>query len=258
MHPPNPWAASSASPFLWAHRGASALAPENTLAAFDLARDEGADGIELDVHLSRDGIPVVIHDETLERTTDGRGAVSCLRACELRRLDAGRWFSPAFAGERIPLLSEVLDWAGADMPLNVELKTLRAGEVTLRLLKEFPRCRVLVSSFNHRLLAALRDAEPELPLGFLCDARLWRFALRRAQAARAAGFHPREDLVSAALARRVRDAGLALFPWTVDDAGRAARLLRQGASGLFTNRPGALRQELAGAVGLTIGRDLLT
>lgn len=252
------WEASSASPFIWAHRGASALAPENTLAAFSLAWDEGADGIELDVHLSRDGIPVVIHDETLERTTDGRGAVSSLRASELRRLDAGRWFAPAFAGERIPLLSEVLDWAGEDLPLNIELKTLRAGEATLRLLKDYPRCRVLVSSFDQRLLAALRAAEPRLPLGFLCDSRLWRLVLRRALAAGAASFHPRADLVSPALARRVKDAGLALYPWTVDDPERAGRLLRRGASGLFTNRPGALREELAVQAGLTFGRELLT
>lgn len=245
MYPPNFSEAGSAFPFIWAHRGASARAPENTLAAFDLAREDGADGIELDVHLSRDGIPVVIHDETLERTTNGRGAVSSLRASELRRLDAGRWFAPAFAGERIPLLSEVLAWAGEDMPLNVELKTLRAGEATLRLLKDYPRRRVLVSSFNHRLLAALREAEPRLPLGFLCDARLWRLGLRRALAAGAFSFHPRADLVSVALARRVKEAGLALYPWTVDDAGRAARLLRLGATGLFTNRPGELREELA-------------
>ena len=94
--------------FIWAHRGASASAPENTLAAFRAAEAAGAAGIELDVHLSADGVPVVIHDETVDRTTDGHGPVAALTLCRLRQLDAGRWFAPAFAGEALPTLEEIL------------------------------------------------------------------------------------------------------------------------------------------------------
>ncbi|MDO3379217.1 glycerophosphodiester phosphodiesterase [Geoalkalibacter halelectricus] len=230
--------------WFWAHRGASACAPENTLAAFRLAEAQGADGIELDVHISRDGVPMVIHDETLERTTNGRGRVADTRLRDLRRLDAGRWFAPEFAGEPLPLLAEVLEWAGERVPLNLELKDRRTGAAVLRLLHHYPQCRVLVSSFDHRLLKDLRAQAPQLPLGFLCESRLWRLALRRAQAAGAHSFHPRQDLVGSSLARAVRGAGLALYTWTLDDAPRAAALMRLGIAGLFTNRPGALRREL--------------
>ncbi len=96
-------------PFLWAHRGASFCAPENTLAAFAAAVAAGADGIELDIHLSRNGIPVVIHDETLQRTTDGYGAVAGRTLQQLQQLDAGSWFSAAFADQVIPSLEEVLN-----------------------------------------------------------------------------------------------------------------------------------------------------
>jgi glycerophosphoryl diester phosphodiesterase len=92
-------------PFLWAHRGASKNAPENTMAAFAAAVELGVDGLELDIHLSRDGIPVVIHDESLERTTNGRGFVSDASLVQLQQLDAGAWFSPEFTGEPLPTLA---------------------------------------------------------------------------------------------------------------------------------------------------------
>jgi glycerophosphoryl diester phosphodiesterase len=229
---------------IWAHRGASADAPENTLAAFSQAERQGADGIELDVHLSRDGVPVVIHDERVERTTNGRGAVADLRVRELRSLDAGSWFAPGFAKERIPLLSEVLEWAGDRIRLNLELKTLRAGEATLALLEMHQQCQVLISSFNHRLLRTLRDREPSLELGFLCESRFWRLAMWRAAHSGAHSFHPREDLMSASLVARAQRSGLAVYPWTVDDVARTRKLLHLGVDGVFTNRPGALRREL--------------
>ena len=115
----------SALPLLIAHRGASALAPENTMAAFRLAVEAGADLVELDVRLSADGHPVVIHDAYLSRTTDGLGPVARTPLAALQRLDAGSWFAPRFAGERIPTLDEVLRWAQSctpPIPLMVELK----------------------------------------------------------------------------------------------------------------------------------------
>ncbi len=155
--------------FIWAHRGASAQAPENTLAAFGLALELGADGIELDVHLSRDEVPVVIHDETLERTTDGRGKVADRTWADLRALDAGRWFAPSFAGEPVPSLQQALDLVGMRARINVEIKSAAAGQAVLTLLERYPRCQVLVSSFDHRVLARMRRAAPHLPLGFLLD-----------------------------------------------------------------------------------------
>ncbi len=224
--------------FVWAHRGASAVAPENTLAAFAEAETAGADGIELDIHLCRDGIPVVIHDDDVERTTNGRGQVARLSLAELRRLDAGSWFSPRFAGEPIPTLEEVLSWAGDRLRLNLEIKDYRAGAAIVELLRRFPDARVLVSSFNHRLLADLRRADAALPLGFLVDSRFWRGAVRRAKAAQAESLHPRQDLVDRVLLSACRRQGLAVYSWTVDDPQRTRALERLGVDGIFTNDPG--------------------
>jgi len=223
--------------FVWAHRGASAEAPENTLVAFVAAEAAGADGIELDVHLSRDGVPVVIHDATVDRTTSGHGAVARLSLDELRRLDAGSWFSRRFAGEPVPTLEEVLHWAEGRLWLNLEIKEYVAGQAILELLPRYPRARILVSSFDHKLLAALRRLDPELPLGFLVESVFWRGAVRRAVAARAESLNPRYDLVSRPLLAACRRHGLAVYPWTVDAPQRVAGLARQGVDGIFTNDP---------------------
>ncbi len=227
-------------PFIWAHRGASLRAPENTLTAFELAADGGADGIECDVHLSRDGVPVVIHDETLERTTNGRGAVGARSLSELRRLDAGGWFGPEWAGEPIPTLEEVLSLAGSTLRVNIEIKSAAAGRAVLELLAAWPSARVLVSSFDHRLLAALRRESDTLPLGFLCESRLWRRAFERAVRHGAESFHPRRDRLSPAMLRACHGAGLKVYPWTVDSPAEMRALLRRQVDGWFTNEPATL------------------
>ncbi len=228
---------------IWAHRGASSLAPENTMAAFKAAEAAGAQGLELDVHLSRDGVPVVLHDETLERTTDGRGAVKRFRLRELQQLDAGSWYGPEFAGESLPTLSDVLSWAEDRMLINIEIKTASAATAVLELLADFPRARILVSSFNHRLLGKLAQLAPELALGVLVDSPFWRLALKRAVRCGARSLHPRQDLVSRAMMQACRRQGLAVYPWTVDDPGRLSTLLRMGADGVFTNDPGSTLAE---------------
>jgi glycerophosphoryl diester phosphodiesterase len=228
-------------PFIWAHRGASGRAPENTMAAFLAAETDGADGIELDLHLSRDGVPMVIHDERLERTTNGTGLVAHRSLVELQRLDAGAWYGPTFAGERLPTLADVLAWASDRLRLNLEVKTAAAGRAVHSALADFPRCRVLISSFEHRMLTALRDLDPALPLGFLSDARFWRRGLARAAAARAESFHPRQDLISRQLVEACHRQGITVFPWTIDAPDRAATLLRLGVDGLFTNDPAGMQ-----------------
>jgi len=232
------------SVFLWAHRGFSAQAPENTLAAFSLAEAAGADGIELDVHLSREKVPMVIHDETVDRTTDGRGVVADLTVRQLQSLDAGSWFSGQFAAEAIPTLEEVFQWAGDRLRLNLEIKSAAAGKAVLDLLDVYAQVDVLVSSFDHDLLSELHRCSPALPLAFLCDSHFWRRPLKRAIACEARAFHPSVRLVSRPLINAARHAGLAVHAWTVDDPGTARNLLRRGCSGLFTNNPGKL-QEIA-------------
>jgi glycerophosphoryl diester phosphodiesterase len=230
---------------LWAHRGASTDAPENTLAAFVLAERQGADGIELDVQLSRDGVPLILHDETLDRTTNGQGRADRLNWSELRGLDAGRWFGSEFAGERLPSLAEVLEWADDRLLLNLEVKDSAAVDALLTTLKQFPQARVLISSFDHKLLAALRSVAPDLRLGFLNDSRFWRRALQRATRARAVSFHPRVDQVSRPLLAACQTANVVVYPWTVNTAAVAHRLRGLGVAGVFSNRPGLLRRELS-------------
>ena len=225
-------------PFIWAHRGASGLAPENTMAAFTLAEQVGSDGIELDVHLSRDGVPVVIHDEAVDRTTDGHGVVADLFSRELRELDAGSWFAPAFNCEPVPTLADVLVWAEDRLRLNVEIKSVRAGRAVIDLLAEFPRARVLVSSFSHELLLAMRQWSPALPIGFLIDSHFWRIALKRAVFCRAESFNPPAQHVSHLLVNACHRQGLTVFPWTVDSISQQNSLLRMGVDGFFTNSPG--------------------
>ncbi|MFO7984000.1 MAG: glycerophosphodiester phosphodiesterase family protein [Desulfuromonadales bacterium] len=223
--------------FLWAHRGASAVAPENTIAAFAEAETAGADGIELDVHLSRDGVPVVIHDETLRRTTDGSGLVADFPVAELQRLDAGSWFAPEFAGEAIPTLEEVLDWAAGRLRINVEIKTADAGLAVLELMRASPGSNVLLSSFDSDLLAFLRRDDDDLPLGFLCDSRSWKKVLRKAIECKAESFHPRGNLVSRPMIAACRDSHIGIYPWTVDRPQEIRRFRRLGTDGLFTNNP---------------------
>lgn len=227
-------------PFLWAHRGASCCAPENTMAAFAAAVESGADGLELDIHLSRDGIPVVIHDETLQRTTDGHGPVAGMTWQQLQRLDAGSWFASEFTGESIPCLEEVLNTFGGRLRLNLELKEFRAGMAVLELLKQYPSAQVVVSSFNYDLLRRLRSADGHLSLAVLFDSGSWRYAVKTASDLSACAFHPEVNLVTRPMIAACTLAGLPVFVWTVDRACTARSLIRAGAAGLFTNDPAKL------------------
>lgn len=157
---------NTSRPWVIAHRGGAALAPENTLAAFKAAMDAGADAVELDVHLSRDGRLIVMHDETVDRTTDGSGAIADLTGAELKRLDAGSWFGAGYAGERVPYLEEVLALAAHPV---IELKYGSERypgieETVVHALRTTGRMRdAIVISGNPSPLAALKRFAPELP-----------------------------------------------------------------------------------------------
>lgn len=227
-------------PLIWAHRGASARAPENTFSAFAAAVADGADGLELDIQLSRDGTPVVMHDESVDRTTDGAGLVRELRLQELQALDAGAWFSPAFAGEKVPTLEQVLVNFAGRLFLNLEVKQRQAGLVVLEMLRDCPRPEVLISSFDWSLLALLRRADPRIPLAVLLETRHWHRALCVARQIRAVSLHPRVDLLSRPLLASCRHRGVPVIPWTVDEPRIAQRLFRAGVAGVFSNHPLAL------------------
>jgi glycerophosphoryl diester phosphodiesterase len=235
-------------PFIWAHRGASKIAPENTMAAFSAAVELGADGLELDIHLSRDGIPVVIHDESLERTTDGRGLVADASLEQLQQLDAGGWFSPDFMGESLPTLAEVLSVFSGKLRLNLELKEFSAGVAVLSLLRQHSDAEVVISSFDYDLLKGLRSLAETLPLAVLFDDGNWQQAVRLANEISACAFHPADNLVCHRMVAACRKLALPVSVWTVDRAEQARSLVRMGVSGLFTNDPGALRSAIPALV----------
>jgi glycerophosphoryl diester phosphodiesterase len=238
-------------PLVIAHRGASFEAPENTIVAFELASAYGADAIHLDVQLSRDGRPVVIHDGALERTTDGTGAVGDRTVRELKRLDAGAWRGPRFRGQRIQTLEEVLErfrdrlqfWielpAGLDHSLDVEDRVVSLLEIYE------VRERAVIQSFDHGALARISAMERDIRLGGLIE----RPPIEPGRAAEA-GWHavcPAAGLVSAEATAALERAGLACYVWTVNEPAQMDRLVEIRVSGIITGRPDRLRERIARA-----------
>lgn len=230
----------------FAHRGARGHAPENTLLAFNLAFDLGADAIECDVQRSSDGELVIIHDGTVNRTTNGAGAVTALSLADLRALDAGfRWRIP----QRIPILAETLDLvrrrAGA---LNLEIKgesvadsvaTAEVVEPVLRALEEPLRARLLVSSFELPAVALLKERLPWLRVAALFGGREWqkKDMLAPALAMGAEAIHPGVSLTTADLVTQAHASGLRVNVWTANRRATIRKLLAWGVDGLFSDYP---------------------
>lgn len=236
-----------------AHRGASAAAPPNTLAAFEKAIELGADGIEFDVHLSADGVPVIIHDFAVDTTTDGSGRVADLTLAQLKRLDAGIRFAPAFAGEHIPTLEEVLEAVGNRLLLNVELKTtsLRDNGLEQAVIAQVRQHnldnRVLFSSFNPFSLRRAKRIAPHIPAGLLYAPDLPLY-LRRAWLAFLVPHearHPHYKMVDAHYMAWAGRRGYRVNTWTVDDPAEMRRLIGLGVDGIITNVPNLLASILA-------------
>jgi glycerophosphoryl diester phosphodiesterase len=250
-------------PLILGHRGASAVAPENTLPAFRRARELGADGVELDVTLTRDGVPVVIHDDTVDRTTNGHGEIRRMTIAEVKHLDAGSWKGEQFRGETIPTLAEVFDgladWleprASVRAPsgvVNVEIKSATLGTdgversvVNLISQRDLAK-RVIISSFNPLALARVKGLNPELRLGLLYsqDEPIY---LRRAWLRVLVGpsaLHPEHTLINPAYMDWARRKRLEVNTWTVDEPEEARRLTGLGVTALITNRPDVVKQAL--------------
>jgi glycerophosphoryl diester phosphodiesterase len=230
------------------HRGAAALAPENTLAGLRAAAAAGASWVEFDVKLTADGVAVLIHDDTLDRTTDGRGAVAATASSTIAALDAGGWFGAAFRGERVPTLIEAIDeLARLGLGANIEIKPSPGhAEVTARAVGSVVSAHwpgqlpaPLISSFEPACLAVMRDHTPDLPRGLLVK-RLARDWAQSAAALGCVSVNLDRRKASAASVASVLASGLKLVIWTVNEAVEAARLLAAGASGIITDRPDAL------------------
>ncbi|MGH7406693.1 MAG: glycerophosphodiester phosphodiesterase [Candidatus Methylomirabilales bacterium] len=232
-----------------AHRGASADAPENTLPAFEAALAAGADALELDVHMAADGALVVIHDAILGRTTNGPGPVRVHTLAELKRLDAGAWFGPAFAGTSVPTLEEVVALSRGRARVFVEIK---GGSdfypgielAVIRCLKDGGALRdAVVMSFDPLALLAVRSAAPEVETAALLEGRM-ADPVGVAAGARAGGLALEHQLITARERGLTAAAGLRLYAWTVDDEVQMRRLVDLGLDGIVTNFPGRLRRLL--------------
>lgn len=233
-----------------AHRGASGEAPEHTRAALLRAIGYGVDMIEVDVHLSRDGELVVIHDADLGRTTNGAGAVREHDWAMLRTLDAGAWFDPAFAGERLLVLEEVVALVAGRARLNVEVKApppdwpVLAERLAAVLRANDGLRGAIVSCFDPRALRVLREVAPEASLGLLWAHPDVEPAWEWVRALQAVSFHPHWTLATAAVIDRAHRLGLQVLVWTVNDVGDMRRLVAEGVDGIISDFP-----ERFGAVG---------
>jgi glycerophosphoryl diester phosphodiesterase len=240
-------------PLIIAHRGSSAYAPENTLAAFELAASQDADAIELDVDLTRDGHVVVIHDATLDRTTDRQGRVADLTLEEIRRVDAGAWKDAAFTGERVPLLEEVFEAVAQRLLINVEVKSMSlrgAGleaKVAALIEKHGLIDRVIISSFNPFALQRVKRLNVRLACGLIYAPDLpiflrkaWLAPVIRGLNAR----HPHYSQVNKAIVDQFHAPGLAVSVWTVNQAGIVRAMAQAGVDGIIGDDPVLIRETL--------------
>jgi glycerophosphoryl diester phosphodiesterase len=246
------WARPSSRPLLLGHRGARHAAPENTFAAFDLALEEGAEGIELDVRQNADGEVVVCHDLTLERVTEGRDtrAIHALSSSQCREVRLGQ-------GQALPFLSEVIEWAERHQAcLNVEIKA--DGPKRRQLVRAVAQlteqraasANLLVSCFNPLIVLSHAKLAPRVPTAWLIDsarlagsvARLWT---------RGAALHPKQSLITTARMREWKGQGRRIHVWTVNDPARACELAALGVDCLISDNPALLLRALDLAAGVT-------
>lgn len=237
-------------PLIIAHRGCSATHPENTLAAFKAAIAAGAHMIELDVNLSADRRLVVIHDRTVNRTTNGRGAVGDLTVAQLTRLDAGSWFDPRFQDERIPTLAQVLDSVRGRLMVNIEIKSEAVEghgpvDAVERQVLELVHAMamddaILISSFAWRVLEKIRRLDARIALGLLCENPADPRAIDCYRRIDGFSWHPDGRRLTRAQVDAWHDMGACVLPYQVVNRAALQRLLAMGVDGVFVDDPGWL------------------
>ncbi len=228
---------------IFGHRGASAYAPMNTLPAFEKAVELGADGVELDVHLSKDGQLIVLHDFTVDHTTNGSGYVRDMTLAELKTLDAGsKLFGEAFKNTRIPTLDEVFEAVGHKLLINVEIKS--ESEITDGVEQRVADCllrhtmarRVIVSSFNPLALRRFREIMPSVPIGYLY-APDYHFFDEVMDALPHEARHPHHSIIDMSYMQWAHQHGYRVNTWTVNDPARAVELHKFGVDMLISDKP---------------------
>ncbi|WP_409305163.1 glycerophosphodiester phosphodiesterase [Peribacillus sp. SCS-155] len=234
------------SPMRIAHRGAAGYCPENTLASYRKAVELGADLIEIDVQLSKDGKIVVIHDETVDRTTDGQGDVRNYMLKDLRKLDAGSWYDSGFTGERIPTLREVLDEILPQAGLMIEIKDPHLNKGIEEKLVEELKSRhipsdqqIMVQSFDQHCIKRFHKLLPSIPAGVLFKYSPLGISSRKISeiSGFASFINTKRTMMSPRLAARIKAAGLEAFTWTVNEPREIVKFTNMGLDGITTDYP---------------------
>ncbi len=234
---------------VFGHRGASAYAPMNTLPAFELAVEQGADGIELDVHFSQDGQLIVLHDFTVDHTTDGHGYARDMTLEQLKKLDAGVWKGEQFKGVRIPTLGEVFEAVGQKLYINVEIKSESIEtdgveqNVAECIAKNAMTERIIVSSFNPLALKRFREIMPEVPIGYLYVAAALPFSEVMETLTHEAR-HPQHTMIDQDYMDWARQNRYRVNTWTVNDPARAVELRNMGVDAIITDTPDVMLEAL--------------
>lgn len=235
---------------VWAHRGASGYYPENTISSFEGAIKQKADGIELDVHLSKDGYLVVCHDETLNRTTNGKGFIKQYDLYELKQLDAGSWFDKKFKGEKMPLLEEVIDLIkGTNMDLNIELKAgsifyPNIEEKVLKMIDKYGiKDQVIISSFDHYAIVKVKELDNQMRTGILYMEALYK-PLDYIKTTKADALHPNYITLTKDIVDEAKALNVDVNTYTVN-LEEHIRLIKQlNVSSIITNYPDRVRSIL--------------
>lgn len=217
------------------HRGAKGYEPENTLVSFQKALDMQVDGIELDVHLSADGELMVIHDETVDRTTNGKGFVNKLSLRELKAFRIDDKYE-------IPTLNEVFDLVNQNCFINIELKSYEATEKVVSLIEKYVAQKkwnydhFLVSSFDWNALQQVASLNDKIPIGVITDSNL-ELALAFAKSVQAKSIHPNFQLLTKENTARMQEKGLLVFPWTINETEDIQKIKAYNVNGIITDFP---------------------
>lgn len=236
-----------------AHRGASAYAPENTHSAFKMAIDMQAEMMELDVSITKDGVPVVIHDVTVDRTTSAKGEVGDFTLAELKKLETGAWFGEEFRGEPFPTLEEALEYTKDRIAVNIEIKTEAVTDVaeggvvdkSIQLVKNAGvEHQIIFSSFDYRVMEHLEKLAPELPKAILYEKRQSGKLLpsELVKKYRVDAFNCSYKQLSKKWLEDLKDHDIPFLVYTVNDPGRMKKVIEMGASGIFSDKPDVLKE----------------
>ncbi|MDL4840723.1 glycerophosphodiester phosphodiesterase [Aquibacillus sp. LR5S19] len=235
---------------VYAHRGASKLAPENTMPAFELAYQLDADGIETDVQLTKDRVPVLIHDENVRRTTNGTGFVQDYTFKELQQLDAGSWFSSQYINTSIISLDEFLRWIkDKNLKLNIELKNnvieyKDLEDIVYNLLKSYQVLdRTVISSFNSKSIKRFNKIDPNVTTAYLTSQKIVDL-IPFAKSKGASGLHIKNRILSKSLLDKAKESNLYVSVWTVNRPTQMMRCYKLGCKAIFTDVPHVAKETL--------------